>query len=250
MMNFQTYSWSASTIGPYHITEGLPNQDACVIHPLPKYNCIVYVVGDGMGSCTNADIGSNTLCKAVIKTFECIERSAIELSEGSRIPLNPCGVCHFIYYFWRKFLGTVPPETARTTALIVIEYETELLFIQVGDGLILALDLEHQHPIFCTSNTFKPFSNTTVAVDEDFVPSNWVFQKTPKPERFILMMCTDGIADDLIEGEEHKFLENLFTVSQKTSPEECSQMMLTTLQNWTTPQHHDDKTIIFAGHWQ
>ncbi len=244
-MTITTFSWGTSCIGPAHLKNNLPNQDAWCIDHIQSVPCTVYIVADGLGSYANSHIGSAAVKDAVIQSID-----AQHTLDPGGVLGNPELLCSRIQWFWNKLLNeqNIPIETAYTTCLLLVEFEKDLLFVQVGDGLLLGINLATHSPIFKTPNT-DFFSNQTHCLEETFTPHNWHITSIRKPATFAVMLCTDGIADDLKSTDKTAYLLNLLAVSKTLTQEECAKMMLDELKNWPTPDHHDDKTIVFVGRW-
>lgn len=246
-MMTETFSWGASCIGPAHIKNNIPNQDSWSIEHVSEVPCTIYVVADGLGSYTNSHIGSGAVAESV--------KRAVLGQEG----MDELGVigdlerfCSRIQWSWCQKLQElhIPIETAYTTCLVVIELNKHLVFVQIGDGVLLAFDTQTEETLFCTPRNENHFSNITLSLEETFVPQNWQMHHSEKPAEFAIMMCTDGISNDLLEEKPINYLLNLLHTSKRLTAEECAKEMKIELENWPVPHHYDDKTIIFAGCWK
>lgn len=76
MMNGNTFAWrgfSGTEVGPLHQRLGLPNQDSC--HLELENDLVLVAVSDGLGSKSLSHIGSQAVCRAVVRVarhYECI----------------------------------------------------------------------------------------------------------------------------------------------------------------------------------
>lgn len=223
-------SFGVSVIGPGHVRTGLPNQDAYAMSDSSEYNCVV--VSDGVGSAVMSDVGSRMVCDAVLKTAEEM------VSENRNF-----NAALFVAEVKERFLRAIEPLTLRecsATCLFSLSHAGELAVGMLGDGLIAIQKKDGQLEILRDDKT-DSFSNLVFSFAESTRSEEWKTLVMPENLCRAVVLCTDGVGDDLIdiEGFMKGFIEEY---SAKDVPEAIHEVQLM-LKNWPTPKHSDDKTI-------
>lgn len=219
----------ASSIGKLHITEKIPNQDYFRIK-YTKYG-VVMAVCDGVGSNRYSQYGSKAASKAVEKVFKLYYKRKIKKEQiGQRIE-----------YYYKKNLCETYRQEAGTTCLFAFVYDnSEIIIGQAGDGLILIrLDgkfltfqdksddfLNEVRPLNC-NRRYKDWKIRNLKFD---LASNNIFA---------LILCTDGISEDVIPEKRQAFFEYFLKLSRLSQSD-----LQRTLDNWDAPGSIDDKTVI------
>ena len=94
------------------------------------------------------------------------------------------------------------------------------------------------------------FSNMTQSLTERTEASDWTIVGVDESECKAVLLCTDGIADDLIdiEGFASNLVEDFCNLPVTTAASEAMSMLL----DWPTPKHSDDKTLacLFAREYE
>ena len=220
-------SWlltGASVIGPGHILEGTPNQDAFLNRQL--HGGFLSVVCDGMGSKPSSHKGSRLACRAVHDVI----RSA-EFSIDSRFLID----C--IYSRWLTLLEGLPQKDAVTTCLICWGDATGAVrYFQLGDGRIIAPGLVYEEE-------GANFGNETTGLGVSTKPSDWCMGEFGLGQGQGIVMMTDGISEDLEPGCEDELLAALIRSLKGGSPRRGKKSLIAELHDWPTPNHLDDKTI-------
>ena len=173
-----------SVIGPGHIVDDLPNQDA-VGHYGDKHNWAI-IVCDGMGSRPLAHVGART---AIISIKNVLRNSLFDATAKS--------IISGLYQHWLNSLKTmkVTPNDAVTTVLIAWgDHQGNYRRFQLGDGII------------CTpSKVITPtindeFSNVTTGLGLSKKFSDWsISEGILSDEDNSLLLVSDGISEDIIE---------------------------------------------------
>ena len=85
------------------------------------------------------------------------------------------------------------------------------------------------------------FSNMTQSLSESTEASDWKIVGVDEGRCKAVLLCTDGIADDLIdiEGFVRSLVDDYCNLPAATASSEVMSMLL----DWPTPKHGDDKTL-------
>lgn len=228
-------SFGASVRGPGHITEGLPNQDMWMSFHHAWGD--VVVVSDGVGSKPFSNFGSKAACLAVdsaatacrIKT----DQSYVEISRDFLLER--------ILHYWSTSLSPLELRKCSATCLFALRFGDGLIRLgMLGDGLIAALKLDGSY-IFLAEDKERSFSNITTALSPNVSPHEWQYVSLPEKECRAILLCTDGVADDLddVDGFASGFIEAHGSIARISANRRIREM----LEKWPTPKHSDDKTI-------
>ena len=222
--------FGASEIGPGHIRAGLPNQDAFASKRTPRYDCMV--VSDGVGSAAMSDVGSKMVCEAV---FEAVE----SMSSENRTFDAALFVMEVKESFLRK-IEPMTPQECSATCLFAINYAGNLSLGMLGDGLVAIQDVDGELKIL-RDDKAESFSNLVSSFAADTKPEDWKTLVLPEASCRAVVLCTDGVGDDLmdVEGFMNGFIDEY---AKKSVPEAICEIH-SMLHNWPTPKHSDDKTI-------
>jgi serine/threonine protein phosphatase PrpC len=224
--------FGASVPGPAHIVAGLPNQDAWG-HTTVRGHRVV-VVADGLGSRPKAQDGSKAAVAAVpeaLRTWLRHPDAPVEILLG------------LVHLLWRARLAPSEPEDAATTCLFAaIAPDGSGLVAQLGDGLVLIDDGDEAAPL--GQRPDDSFANQTLALGVTRRIGAWHWRRlVPGTRR--LMLCTDGVADDLLPDRYPALLDWLEQDLLPLPSQRRWRAMARELRDWPTPRHTDDKTIAF-----
>lgn len=217
--------WGVSQIGPLHLKEGLPNQDAYVVQ---KYKWgIVGVVCDGLGSKQHSDIGSKALTKAIIqasKVFD-FDKKDITLFE----PL--------VKALWDINIYPYSEDEASTTLLFAIVKNSKVYIGRVGDGVIA---------VFGNNNLLieedkSGFTNYTTPFGRD-LKIEWCIYELDEVSSIV--MSTDGISEDIQKDKILNFFSEYILNYQDVAQRKRKKEIKKWLKNWPVRGHSDDKTIV------
>lgn len=230
-MNVVWKSFGVSMIGPGHIKNGIPNQDYFMEKHRKHFDCIV--VSDGVGACIRSDRGAQVACRAVIDTI-----SAFNV-ESLLTTINL-----FVDQIKKSFLTGIAPfpsEECAATCLWAIHFAGKVVLGMLGDGLAACLLKDGTVATLIDDKTER-FSNLVLALSEKVIPENWKYIEIPEEQCRAILLCTDGISDDLddINGFVCGFSNNCINKAKDTNIRTTRNMLL----NWPVPKHSDDKTIV------
>ncbi|QIE30196.1 PP2C family serine/threonine-protein phosphatase [Caballeronia sp. SBC2] len=223
-------SFGASVCGPGHVATGKPNQDAWASFHRAWGDGIV--ISDGLGSKPFADVGSEAVCRAVVRAADaCRDKTEIDydfLSDG--IKTN-----------WLSLISPLEPRDCAATCLFALRLGDGVIRLgMLGDGLAAAIT-DSGSIVQLSEDKSQGFSNITTALSPNASTKDWRYLSLPEHECSAVLLCTDGVADDLddVGGFAKEFVDahrNLSVVSANRHVREM-------LENWPTPKHSDDKTI-------
>lgn len=229
------YIWGASVRGPLHIKEGIPNQDAWLAKSFLWGNVIV--AADGLGSKKHSDIGAQAICEAVIEIAETERQLRLSTLESPSIILKK------IHQRWLTKLSDYQVNDCCSTCLFVIQDGSKIQIGQLGDGMVAAMSDTEPFKVLIDDKD-DGFSNTTNCLNNKFNPHHWTVKllKNTQYDRFLI--CTDGIADDLIFEVQEAFCRDVITTHQTMDMYERNKALTLMLNQWPVKGHMDDKTLV------
>ena len=228
------WGWGVSVRGPDHVRRHLPNQDAFTVVNGTWGSLIT--VCDGMGSCLHAHIGARRACQALALTapiYCCATPPSQQLQ-----PENLLTQC---YQQWRRLIKPYPAFLCRTTCLLALLCQEQLLLCQLGDGL-LAVDTENG-VLLPVGEEQKPFANITKALGEQLQLEAWRCCVLSATTVRAVLLASDGIADDLDNTSVSTFVHDVTSTCRSLTPSQCRVQLRRQLQAWPVPHHSDDKTL-------
>lgn len=223
-------SFGASVIGPGHITTGKPNQDAWLAFHHVWGDGIV--VSDGLGSKPFSDFGSRAACLAVARAVH--DCRGLTLTDNSLISDR-------IKIKWLSLIKPLDPRDCASTCLFAFRIHDGMIHMgMLGDGLVAVVKTDGTVATLLDDKS-EGFSNITAALSENLTVKEWRWLSIPESDCKSVVLCTDGVADDLADvtgfikgfAEAHRSLASV-------SAARCAREML---ENWPTQKHTDDKTI-------
>lgn len=216
--------WGVSQIGPLHIKNSIPNQDAYIVK---KYSWgVVGVVCDGLGSKKYSHIGSNALVKAIVEASKVFNFTKdINLFE----PL--------VKSLWKMNIDPYNEDETSTTLLFVIVKNKKIYIGRVGDGAIAifgknSLIIEEDKNSF--TNYTTPFGRETLI--------DWKIYEEEEVNSIVL--CSDGISEDIKRDKLLDFFQNYLLNYKNMTSSKRTYEIKKWLENWPVKGHSDDKTIV------
>ncbi|MFT6906428.1 MAG: serine/threonine protein phosphatase PrpC [Oleiphilaceae bacterium] len=215
-----------SVIGPGHVRDALPNQDA-VGHFINENHWAI-IICDGMGSRPYADIGAST---AVNSIKHVLKHSPFNILAKS--------VISDFYQHWLNTLKQrgIRPKDAVTTVLIAWgNHQGDFRTFQLGDGVICTPSR------VVTPISTDEFSNLTTGLGLSKQFSDWsVCQGILSKEGNGILLMSDGISEDI--AEHCPFAQALIAYSRNKSSRRIKHHLKNMLIHWPTPHHTDDKSL-------
>jgi hypothetical protein len=226
-------TFGASVRGPAHAADGRANEDAWA--QSRSVGEAVIVVSDGMGSKPNAAVGSRAACRAAIDA----------LRQWRRFPeADTDTLLGLLHVLWRARVAPLEPSSCACTCLLaVLRQEGESFAAQLGDGVVLVRDDGGVRSVLERSSS--SFTNETHALGITKRLAAWKKEVLPTGTRSIVL-CTDGVADDLLPEKYDEFVGWLETDIGRQKANRRWRALVASLRGWPTPRHSDDKTIAVA----
>lgn len=223
-------SFGASVIGPGHVATGKPNQDAWAAFHRVWGDGII--VSDGLGSKSFSDLGSDAACLAVA--------CAVHACCGIR-KIETAFLADQIKKNWLSLITPLEPRDCAATCLFAFRMNDGVVRMgMLGDGLAAAVKNDGS-VVSLSDDKTEGFSNITDALSTNMTEKDWRWLSIPEEDCRSIVLCTDGVADDLQDPESfvREFVDAHRDFSSVSAARRASEM----LENWPTPMHSDDKTI-------
>lgn len=220
-------------IGPGHIATGKPNQDAWASFHHPWGEGVV--VSDGLGSKPHSDWGSAAACRAV-------EIAVSSLSQSTLYESTQATLLARIRDEWLKAIEPLSPRDSAATCVFAVADPSGRIHLGIlGDGAVVAV-LDDGSVTALTEDKTGGFSNMTSALSPSVGAESWQVATIPVAECLAVVLCTDGVSDDLedLEGFARGFAKTYAGVASVTASRRIRDM----LSNWPVPKHSDDKTLV------
>ena len=223
-------SFGASAVGPGHIAAGTPNQDAWISFHHAWGDGIA--ISDGLGSKPLSHFGSQAACFAVEQAFiACRNQTKIDYDFlSNRIKTN-----------WLFRIAPLEPRDCAATCLFALRLGDGTIHMgMLGDGLAAVLKVNGS-VVSLSEDKSQGFSNVTDALSPSSSPKDWRHMLLPEEECDAILLCTDGVADDLENVDE--FVKGYIGAYRALATVSANRHTRAMLENWSTPKHSDDKTI-------
>lgn len=224
-------SFGVSVTGPTHLASAKSNQDAwSSFHHLWGDGV---VVSDGLGSKPLSNFGSRAACVAVERVAQKFSTATVhsDFSEWSQEIIRS----------WLDAIKPIDPRDASATCLFAIRQRSGVIRIGIlGDGCVGVVKINGE-VVVLQDDKNGGFSNMTVALDAKLDARSWQMHDIPESDCRAVVLCTDGIADDLdnVSGFMREFVE----VHCQLARSSASRRVRKILETWPVPKHSDDKSI-------
>lgn len=225
-------AFGASVRGPGHFRENRPNQDAYRIARRAWGD--VAVVSDGVGSLPTSEHGSAAACRAVVSAC----RTWNPARDGTTVLFG------LIHREWLSRVAPFAPAESAATCLFAFRPADggPIVLGMLGDGLVAALGKDGTYLELCEDKN-DWFSNQTEALSENTQPERWRTASVRQEDCTGLLLCTDGVADDLIPSAREGVVRHICGQAATRSVPAAARALRKMLENWPVPKHSDDKTM-------
>lgn len=221
--------FGASAVGPQHRAEGKPNEDSW-LGARGAFGTLV-VVSDGMGSRRDARRGAQMACRAVLDAVRAWHKAGASSVEG---------LLAHIERFWLELIAPSRARDCAATCLFALAHSRGQVHIAaIGDGLALlrtARGLE-----WVVGPRAGGFANETDALGG---ATSWTTRSFPREGGSVVLLATDGVADDLLPERIDGFVQWLMDDFAGMAPAQRWRALERELKDWPTPHHTDDKTLV------
>jgi len=225
-------SWGASVIGPLHVKARIPNQDSWMVRRYTWGN--VVVASDGLGSKAHSDHGSKAACLAVLEAAKSYQNTP---------DANIVDILRLIHANWLVRIAPYSSTDCAATCLFAIQIEEMITLGRLGDGMITALGETEENHFILSDNKQDSFSNYTNSLQQAFKPDQWETTTIESAACNAIVLCTDGISDDLLPEKQISFMNEFVHAYAGMSAKKRSVTIKKMLNQWPVPGHSDDKTI-------
>lgn len=232
MVNQLWNSWGASVIGPLHDKAGISNQDSWMARRYKWGN--VVIVSDGLGSKAHSDHGSKAACLAVFEAAKSYQNTP---------DANIVDILRLIHANWLVKIAPYCSTDCSATCLFAIQIEGIIILGRLGDGMIVALGENGEDHLILSDHKRDSFSNYTNSLQQEFKSEQWEVATIESTTCNAVVLCTDGISDDLLPEKQATFAQELYSAYAGLEPMERKKDLKRWLNNWPVPGHSDDKTI-------
>lgn len=220
----------ASVIGPRHIDQHGPNQDAMTLSGWR--GGWIAAVADGLGSRSHSDVGARSACQVSRKI---LRQAPYKFVLSELLPK--------VHQEWLKSIRPLHPRDVATTLLFArVMSSGDVHASQLGDGLMLT---RFGGEFRCMTRERSAFGNQTSALELNYVPDRWtsVVGRLSNPGDGIVLM-TDGVADDIHPAHLADFFDALYHDMKSRNRRRGRRWLQSELKDWATPLHSDDKTVV------
>ena len=194
----------------------------------------VVVVSDGLGSKAYSDHGSKVACLAVVEAAK-----ACQNNPSARI----ADILRLIHANWLLKIAPYSPSDCSATCLFAIQAKEIITLGRLGDGMIVALGDSVGSSIILSDYKQNSFSNYTDSLQQEFKAAQWEIATVDLADCSSVVLCTDGISDDLIPEKRMTFAREVSSTYAGMASNERSRDLKRWLNRWPVPGHTDDKTI-------
>jgi len=225
-------SWGGSVIGPSHIRSGTANQDAWIARHYTWGNLVV--VADGLGSKPHSDIGSRSICMSVVEAAKIYQKKS---------QAKPNDLLRLVHSIWRINISPYSVSDCATTCLLALQIDELIILARLGDGMICIVSDEYKNNPVLSDDKQGSFSSYTDSLRQDFDAKQWEIVTLNAEQCNAILLCTDGISDDLLPEKQQDFCKGFITEFSQQSKKTRNKSIKKMLNNWPVPHHSDDKTI-------
>ncbi|GAB6091566.1 hypothetical protein JCM12856_31600 [Spirochaeta dissipatitropha] len=152
-----------------------------------------------------------------------------------------------VHAYWLVNIAPLRAADCAATCLFTYVNQDSVLIGRLGDGLIGVLGKNAAPDRLFREHKGDDFSNSTHSLASKYGLQCWELERLQRDHCSTVLLCTDGISEDIAEGSEIAFIQELEQTSCEISNRKNSVESKTWLVNWPTAGHTDDKTLVFLG---
>jgi serine/threonine protein phosphatase PrpC len=221
--------FGASVVGPRHRAEGKPNEDSW-LGAHGAFGTLV-VVSDGMGSRREARRGAQMACRAVLDAVRSWHKTGAHDLDELLVHIEP---------HWHSLIVPSTSRDCAATCLFALAHTYGQVHVAaIGDGLALLRTSRGLEQIVGPRS--GGFANETAALGQS---ASWTSRSFPRVGGEIVVLATDGVADDLLPESLDAFVQWLMDDFAGLAPSHRWRALQRELKSWPTPHHTDDKTLV------
>lgn len=221
--------FGASVVGPRHHAENKPNEDSW-LGARGAFGTLV-VVSDGMGSRREARRGAQMACRAVLAAVRAWHKAGARDLNELLVRIEPV---------WCSLIAPSSAHDCAATCLFALAHvHGQVLVAAIGDGLALLRTSRGLE--WVVGPRAGGFANETAALGHS---TSWMSRSFPRTEGDVVVLATDGVADDLLPERIDGFVQWLMDDFASMAPGQRWRALQRELKEWPTPHHTDDKTLV------
>lgn len=221
--------FGATVAGPCHRAERRPNEDSW-LGVRGAFGTLV-VVSDGMGSLGQARLGARMACQAVLDAVRQWHKSGAGGLGELLARVEPA---------WRARIAPWAAHDCGATCLFALAQPGGQVHVAgLGDGM--ALSCTSQGLEWIVGPRADGFCNETAVLGQGLP---WTTRSFPSAGGDVVVLATDGVADDLLPERAEAFVEWLVGSFAPLAPSRRWRALQHELREWPTPHHTDDKTLV------
>lgn len=217
------------------------NQDAFKIGQDEQNELVYIIVADGLGSCKKSDEGARRIT-------EIIEDWILhKLPNYSYLSDNVANImAKRIVEEWNDSFDLNEIYDYDTTVHVAVCYKGSILIGGIGDGMALVKydDLVCKDYID-DKNLFSNVTNSMCSINIQELLNFEIIQNEDYKEDAIIILATDGIADDLIPEKKLTLPAYFEEVITESNVETLQDELEEWIADWETESHSDDKTLCY-----
>lgn len=221
--------FGASVVGPRHRAEGKLNEDSW-LGARGAFGTLV-VVSDGMGSRREARRGAQMACRAVLDAVRAWHKAGARELDELLVRIEPA---------WCALIAPASVRECAATCLFALAHAYGQLHVAgIGDGLALVRSRPGLE--WVVGPRSGGFANETAALGHS---ASWTSRSFPRARGQVVVLATDGVADDLLPERVDGFVQWLMDDIAGMAPSQRWRALHRELKDWPTPHHTDDKTLV------
>ena len=149
----------------------------------------------------------------------------------------------FLHGWWLWLVAPNRPDDCAATCLFAVRTDEALILAQIGDGMAVACRHDGRDPVVLAPDKEDGFANVTACLGETHGAGAWRAVRLPGGSVDAVLLCTDGIADDLAPGQAAAFAAGVVESHHALPPDRRRREIRRWLEAWPVPGHSDDKTL-------
>jgi serine/threonine protein phosphatase PrpC len=190
------------------------------------------VISDGLGSKPLSSFGSQAACFAVEHALHACR---------NRTEIDDEFLSNDIKTSWLSRIAPLEPRDCAATCLFGVRLGDGVIRVgMLGDGLAAVLKVDGSI-VSLSEDKSQSFSNITAALTPNASSEDWRHLSLQEEECDAILLCTDGVSDDLENVDE--FVKGFIEAHRALATVSANRHTRSMLEKWPTPKHSDDKTI-------
>ena len=219
------------------------NQDAYKIGADAEKQLAYIIVADGLGSCKFSDQGSEKIAVIIEKWI--LDR----LPDYKFLSDNVANImAKKIVTEWNSIYSFDEVYDYDTTVHLAVFYRGSVLVGGIGDGMaLLSYDKLVCKDHIDEKNLFSNVTNSMCSIDAMELFDFEIIPTDAYENQAIVILATDGIADDLIPEKKLTLPEYFQKVLRESGTNNLQEELEEWISDWATENHSDDKTLCYLA---